>query len=281
MSIRSSSYRYDNLEKQAQNEEFKRLSRQSSSLSDVEEKIWVESGIAPGASILDVGCGSGAVTRRLASYAYLGKVVGVDSCLSLIEKGRQTYVSCENVSDGFLREDITLEQGDVYDLPFSEETFDVVHARFLFQHLSDPIDALSSIWRVLKPGGLLCVVDVDKGWSGLSPEPATSVALDKAIIEKQLSQGGDPWIGRKLSYYLNSASFSDVKTSIKLVDSDQMGFSKYVEMLAFSSPPKGEEDELASLRSQAQPDIHKLLNSRYAWAGFALFAATGRKAHRL
>ncbi|MEO0645770.1 MAG: class I SAM-dependent methyltransferase [Cyanobacteria bacterium J06650_10] len=277
MSTKISSYRYDNLEEQEQAEEFERLFRQASSLIRIERQLWPESGILPGARILDVGCGSGIVTQELATYAYPGHVVGVDISQSLIEKGQQAYTRKNESRSASSTDNITLMQGNVYDLPFPENSFDVVHSRFIFQHLSNPIEALENIWRVLKPDGLICIIDVDKSWSGLSPEPATSVALDKAIIEKQLAQGGDPWVGRKLSYYLSAVGFSKPKTNITLVDSDQLGFSNYVEMLAFGASPKNKKNELTALREKAQPDILNLMDSQYAWAGFALFVATGRK----
>lgn len=277
MSTQVSSYHYDNLEEQEQAEEFERLYRQASSLIEIERQVWPESGILPGATILDVGCGSGIVTQELATYAYPGQVTGVDISQSLIDKGQQAYKIRNSTQDTFSADNIALKQGDVYNLPFPDNSFDVVHSRFMFQHLSDPLKALNNISRVLKPNGLICILDVDKSWSGLSPEPATSIALDKAIIKKQLAQGGDPWVGRKLSYYLNSTKFSKVRTSITLIDSDQLGFSNYVDMLAFGAPPKGQKNELTALREQVQPDILKLINSQYAWAGFALFVSTGRK----
>ena len=277
MSTKTSSYQYDLLDERVQDEEFKRLQRQASGLLQIENRIWSEIGFFPGATVLDVGCGSGMVTQALAECVYPGHVVGVDVSEALIERGQQAYRKTWKNSDEQRTRYFRLRQGDAYNLPFPANSFDVVHARFVMQHLSEPTQALKEIRRVLKPDGLVCLIDVDKGWSGLYPEPETSTELDEAIIQKQLSQGGDPWVGRKLSWHLNNTGFSKSKTDIKLVDSDQIGFSKFLEMLAFGKCNKGGSDEISTLREKAQPDIADLMNSPYVWSGFALFVATGRK----
>ena len=69
-------------------------------------------------------------------------------------------------------ENVEFRVGDAYALEFADAAFDVVHAHQVLQHLARPIDALREFRRVLKPGGLLAVRDVDYGgviWSPASP----------------------------------------------------------------------------------------------------------------
>ena len=94
------------------------------------------------AEILDMGCGAGFITNALAIAGH--EVTGVDlsgSCLKIAEAkdatGKVKYVL-----------------GDVYQLPFSRESFDVVVAMDLLEHVVDPQKVISQATRVLRPGGL-------------------------------------------------------------------------------------------------------------------------------
>jgi len=276
MAVKSGSYCYDSFAEKTQVQEFERLYRQASSLLDTERQLWPSLGITTGQQVLDLGCGSGVITRELARQVYPAQTVGVDISKTLIDKGLSTYTE----SGQRTQENISFHQGNVYSLPFPDNSFDVVYARLLFQHLSAPSDALTSILRILKPGGKLCILDVDKGWSSLYPEPKSSIELDEAIIQKQLSQGGDPWVGRKLSYYLASAGFEAVDTTVTLVDSNRLGLAHFFGMLAFGGSHKSEESELAALQEKFRPDVKTLLRDPSSWAGFGLFVATGVKQAR-
>lgn len=289
MNAQSGSYQYDQFEEQTQRQEFERLYRQASTILDTERRFWPSAGIVTGQKVLDLGCGSGVVTRELAKQVYPTQVVGVDISNNLIDKGIQAYSIKHKSKKERVQNNVSFQQGSVYDLPFPDASFDVVYARLLFQHLSEPLQALSNVIRVLKPGGLICVVDVDKDWSSAYPEPQNSTELVQAMVQKQLSQGGDPWVGRKLSHYLKSAGLIQVQTTVKLVDSDQLGLARFFGTLAFGGKPQteqsertgqneqSEQSEFATLQSRVRPSIQALLDNPYAWAGFGLFVATGRK----
>ena len=67
---------------------------------------------------------------------------------------------------------VEFRAADVYELPFDDESFDVVHAHQLLQHLTDPVAALVEMRRVLRPGGVLAVRDSDYGgfvWAPADP----------------------------------------------------------------------------------------------------------------
>jgi len=98
--------------------------------------------------------------------------------------------------------------GDIRALPFEQETFDLVFVRELLQFLSDPVQAVGELARVLRPGGYACVSDTDDqlnlSWPDRSP------ALDRlvaAVSEVQHARGGDRQCGRKLSTYLRRVGF--------------------------------------------------------------------------
>lgn len=276
---KSGSYRYDSYEQKVQAQEFERLYRQASTLLEIERQLWPAIGIVAGKQVLDLGCGSGIITHELAQAVYPAQVTGLDISQALLDKGQAVYAAHRKHSQKqVIKEKITFREGSVYDLPLPEASYDIIYARLLFQHLSEPLEALQNIWRVLKPNGLLCIVDADRDWSGVYPEPKTSSALRQAVVKKQLAQGGDPWVGRKLGTYLKSAGFTQVKTTVTLVDSDQLGLANYFGMLSLGAPYQSGQDELATLQAQVRPEIQALLDSPYAWAGFGLFVVTGRKA---
>ena len=277
MATYSGSYHNDSFAEKTQVQEFERLYRQASTLLDTERQLWPDMGIVTGQRVLDLGCGSGVITRELAKQVYPAQTVGMDISQALIEKGLRIYAERGQRS----QKNINFQQGSVYSLPFADNSFDIVYARLLFQHLTAPLEALTNVLRILKPGGKLCILDVDKGWSSLYPEPKSSLELDEAIIQKQVSQGGDPWVGRKLSHYLASAGFETVNTRVELVDSNRLGLAHFFGMLAFGGSDRSEESELAALQEKFRPDVQTLLRDPSAWAGFGLFVATGRKtAHR-
>lgn len=272
--VRVGSYRYDTINGRAQESEFERLNKQASAILEVERELWPTLGIVSGNSVLDIGCGSGSVTSELAKQVYPSQVVGIDKSQALLRKAQSFYAENDRNDE---RVQLDFQSGSVYDLPFDNDTFDVVYARLVFQHLNEPLIALDSALRVLKPGGIMCILDIDKDWSSLHPDPSLPVQLDQAIAERQIREGGDPYVGRKLGSYLKSSGFSSVKTNISLVDSDRLGLDRFVEMLSFGRSYQSKDNEFTSMQAKIRPAVQSLLDNPYAWAGFGLFVVTGHK----
>ncbi|TYA10029.1 class I SAM-dependent methyltransferase [Paenibacillus faecis] len=92
--------------------------------------------LLPGLSVLDVGCGTGAITRGIAeAVGPSGHVVGMDANPQLIEQARQMHGSVPN---------LTFQVGDIYHLDY-KEAFDLVTCARLLVWLSDPMGALMSM----------------------------------------------------------------------------------------------------------------------------------------
>ena len=108
----------------------------------------------PGQRILDVGCGVGVDTLALARLvAPAGQVVGLDYSQTMVDEARRR-------SQGTPLP-VNFEQGDVQRLAYPDATFDRCYADRAFQHLPDPLLALTELRRVLKPGSALVIVDPD------------------------------------------------------------------------------------------------------------------------
>ncbi|KAJ5403823.1 methyltransferase-UbiE family protein [Penicillium cosmopolitanum] len=106
--------------------------------------------LRPHMSILDVGCGPGSITIDLARKVPQGHVVGVEYVSDPID-GARSLASSQGVTN------VKFEVGDIHDLPFPENTFDVVHAHQVLQHIADPVQAFKEMRRVVKQGGIVAV----------------------------------------------------------------------------------------------------------------------------
>jgi ubiquinone/menaquinone biosynthesis C-methylase UbiE len=113
-------------------------------------------GVAPGERVLDVGCGSGAVTRTLARrVAPGGRAVGMDTSAALLKVAR------ELADEAGLAAMIEFKEGDCRILPFPDVSFDAVVAATTLSHVPDPQRALAEMVRVTRPGGRVGVFDID------------------------------------------------------------------------------------------------------------------------
>ena len=159
-------------------------------------------------SLLDVGCGPGTITVDLAARVAPGEVIGFDVAADVIGRANTLLqepdapTNCRFVTD------------DVYAMSFDDDSFDVVHAHQVLQHLTDPIAALREMRRVLKPGGILAVRDADYGgmtWAPANPSLDRWMAIYQAVAAEQ---GSTPDAGRYLLSWVQDAGFADIDTTV-------------------------------------------------------------------
>jgi SAM-dependent methyltransferase len=155
--------------------------------------------LTAGLDLLDVGCGPGTITADLAQRVAPGRVVGIDLV---------SVADADSAPDN-----VSFTTGDVYALDFDDESFDVVHAHQVLQHLTRPVDALREMRRVLRPGGVLAVRDSDYAGFVWAPDDAR---LDRWMELYQLvtrRNGAAANAGRYLLGWVQAAGFSDVRPS--------------------------------------------------------------------
>src|SRR4051812_18183803 len=107
-----------------------------------------------GMRLLDVGCGPGTITADLAAIVAPGEVVALDNAAGVLDTARSTMADRDATN-------VTVQQADVYRLPFGDDEFDVVHAHQVLQHLTDPVAALAEMRRVCRAGGVVAARDSD------------------------------------------------------------------------------------------------------------------------
>lgn len=156
-----------------------------------------------GDQLLDVGCGPATITCDLARLVAPGTVTGLENVAEPLRIAQQT-------AEEFGLDNVEFERGDVYELPFADDVFDVVHAHQVLQHLTDPITALREMRRVCKPGGTVAVRDADYGAMRWYPDnPGLDTWLDLYFAVAR-GNGAYPDGGRRLRAWAREAGFAEV-----------------------------------------------------------------------
>jgi len=167
--------------------------------------------------VLDVGCGTGAITAEMAARCK-GQVIGVDVDPAMIEFAlRLCSVQAQDrpfdPSTG-LRAGLAQNRGnraeyrvgDAHQLDFPDRHFDVVACHFLLMWVSNPTLAVREMARVTRPGGaVLACAEPDYGGRIDYPE---ELPLAHWQAEALRREGADPFIGRKLSALFAQAGLS-------------------------------------------------------------------------
>jgi ubiquinone/menaquinone biosynthesis C-methylase UbiE len=148
------------------------------------------------ARVLEVGSGTGAVTRALAELVPEGRALGVDPSPIFLEKARELGRGYENLS---------FEEADARALPFDDRSLTAVVFHTTLSHIPRPERALAEAFRVLEPAGQLVVFDGDYATTtvaagDLDPLQACADAAVAALVH-------DRWLLRRLPRLLRESGF--------------------------------------------------------------------------
>lgn len=175
-------------------------------------------GLVPGERVLDVGCGSGVVTRVIAQrVAPDGKVIGVDASRALLA------VAEEYAEASGLGSRIEWRVADCRKLPFADASFDAVIAATMLAHVPGAVDALAEMVRVTKAGGRVGVFDFD-GDGLLVTHPDRH--LTRRIVAAQCDYGAvNGYLIREIPGLLARYGVLNVKAKAFMpLDRDPAGF---------------------------------------------------------
>jgi ubiquinone/menaquinone biosynthesis C-methylase UbiE len=183
--------------------EIARLEIQASLFEPLTKQTLLNAGLKKGMRCIDIGCGSGSVTRLMAKMVgETGRVVGVDVDNRYLEYCNRIITSRQNIE--FIHDDIRKSQLD------SKERFDIVYSRFTFHHLTDKREAVRAMKRLAKKDGSVMIQDLDHAPGSWLCYPENKVfnTLRKVYVALIKKGGGDPLAGRKLYKLLIEESFN-------------------------------------------------------------------------
>lgn len=153
--------------------------------------------LKPGMRLLDIGCGPGSITTGLARAVAPGLTAGIDQNAGVIDTARERAAAeqCDNAR---------FDVADCYALPFEDASFDAVFAHCVLQHLDEPYAALQEARRVLAPGGIIGISDVDFCGSVIAPEDPALTA--SSALMARMRRGSH--VGKHLRELLHTAGFA-------------------------------------------------------------------------
>ena len=161
--------------------------------------------LSPGLAVLDVGCGTGAITRGIAeAVGRDGRAVGVDVNAAMIEKARAAHGGVPGLS---------FEVADAGALPF-DTAFDIVTAARVLQWLADPAAAVRSMTAAAKRGGRVVVLDFNHEKAAWTPEPPASMRrFYAAFLSWRATAGMDNAIADHLALLFAEAGLAQIITT--------------------------------------------------------------------
>ena len=165
----------------------RKLELQALETSEERTPLYKVVGLKDAKLVLDVGCGSGTVTRDIANYSN-GKIISVDGSKDMIKVASNVLIKNKNI-------ELLVSSAEF--LPFKDNVFDIVTCNLLLMWANNPQIVLNEMTRVVKTGGkVLASLEPDYGGKLHYPEnpKIDPIFAGKAIRKK----GGDPHIGRKL-----------------------------------------------------------------------------------
>lgn len=172
--------------------------------ADPQQQTFVRSYLAdiefPGhAQVLEIGCGTGAITRVLAQWPGVAAVVGVDPSPVFVATARELGADLPNA---------TFVEADGRALPDWGHDFDVVIFHTALTHIPEPERALAEAFRVLRAGGTLASFDGD--YSTVSEAIGVNDPIQSCVEAFKAAFINDVWLVRKLPTLLRATGFEIV-----------------------------------------------------------------------
>lgn len=166
--------------------------------------------LKPGMKVLDVGCGTGSISKDIAIIVgENGKVTGIDNTESFILSGKESYQNIPNLE---------LIHVDLFDF-HPEEKFDLIVSARTLQWLSNPKEALEKMKSLLKPNGQISILDYDHTNLNWNPSPPESMqTFYNTFLKWRHDAGMNNGIAEDLPHLLEEVGFH----SVEKINSDEL-----------------------------------------------------------
>jgi len=161
--------------------EVRRLQDQATTLVDL---LHADSVYPAGAQVLEAGCGVGAQTVTLASRSPQARFTSIDRSADSLARAAQAVAAARLTN-------VTFHRADIFDLPFARLSFDHVFVCFVLEHLDRPLEALTALRGLLRPGGTITVIEGDHGSTYFHPDSDFARKAISCQVALQARTGGD------------------------------------------------------------------------------------------
>lgn len=192
------------------------LAHQAQAIWPQEQSLFARYGLHGGIRVLDLGCGTGEITQRLAGMYPEATLVGIDILASNLAVARRNSASFGHR--------VRYEQGDAFALGFEDASFDLVVCRHMSQAVPDFPAVLAEITRVLRPGGWLHLLSEDYGMLHMPEVHRGDGTFDpdrfwnSNVLRYLHGVGCDGRIGRHSPPLLERAGYRDIAMDYVTVD---------------------------------------------------------------
>ena len=197
---------------------------------ELAERLCAAAAVGPGQSVLDVGCGPGALTAVLAGLVSTGRVSAVDPSEPFVEACRARVPGAD------------VRVGAAEALPFGDASFDAVLSQLVINFMSDPQTGVGEMRRVARPGATVASAVWDYGggmtllrtfWDAANAvDPEGAFSRDEGRMMRYCDEGG-------LSGLWEAAGLTSIRGGALTVDADYESFEELAEPFGAGVGPSG------------------------------------------
>jgi ubiquinone/menaquinone biosynthesis C-methylase UbiE len=172
-------------------------------------ELLLNTGLAPGWRVADIGCGIGL------NAIWMAERVGPNGSATGIDMSEeQTRIAAANAQASGIK-NAFFQQGSATSTGLPRGAFDLVYCRFLLCHLTNPAVAVEEMSSLLKPGGVLVCEDFIASTIATYPETRAYVRLSEIYPIMDAKRGVDSNAGAKLHRYFQAAGFRNPEITLK------------------------------------------------------------------
>lgn len=166
--------------------------------------LLLKAGLKPGMHVLEVGCGTGNMTK------WIAKQVGDNGHVTAVDiSSEQLQIAEENCSES---NNITFIASSLFDLKKTKQ-FDLIYSRFLIMHLQNPFKGLQHLTQLLKPNGVLVSEEATNSITACYPESPIFKKYREMVMALFKKNNIDYDIGEKLYSYFQKLKLRDINVN--------------------------------------------------------------------